>query len=94
MSRYRSVGTVTGYRLDDRMIGVRFPVGPGNFSLRHRVQTGSGVHPASYPMGTGALSLGVKWPGREADHSAPSSVKVKNAYSLPPLYNTSSWRGA
>jgi len=23
------------------------------FSLRHRIQTGSGVHPASYPMGTG-----------------------------------------
>jgi len=24
----------------------------GNFSLHHRVQTGSGAHPASYPMGT------------------------------------------
>jgi hypothetical protein len=24
-----------------------------------------------------ALSLGVKWPGREADHSPPSSAKVK-----------------
>jgi hypothetical protein len=23
-----------------------------NFSLHHRVQTGSGVHPAPYPMGT------------------------------------------
>jgi hypothetical protein len=23
-----------------------------NFSLHHRVQTGSGVHPASYPMST------------------------------------------
>jgi hypothetical protein len=29
------------------------PVESGNFSLRHRVQTGSGAHPASYPMGTG-----------------------------------------
>jgi hypothetical protein len=29
----------------------------------------------------GALSLGVKWPGREADHSPPSSVGVKNARS-------------
>jgi hypothetical protein len=37
----------------DRMIGVRFPAGAGNFSLRHRVQTGSGVQPASYPMGIG-----------------------------------------
>jgi hypothetical protein len=26
--------------------------GLGNFSLHHRVQTGSEAHPASYPMGT------------------------------------------
>jgi len=30
----------------------------------------------------GALSLWVKWPGREADHSASTSAEVKNA-SLP-----------
>jgi len=29
----------------------------------------------------GALSLGVKRPGREADQSPPSSVEVKNAWS-------------
>jgi hypothetical protein len=46
----------------------------------HRGQNGSGVHPASYPMGTGALSLGVKRPGREAEHSPPSSAEVKNAW--------------
>jgi hypothetical protein len=45
-------GFVTGYGLDDRMIGVRFLAGAGNFSLRHRVQNGSGAHSASYPMGT------------------------------------------
>jgi hypothetical protein len=28
----------------------------------------------------GALSLGVKRPGSEADHSSPSSAQVKNAY--------------
>jgi hypothetical protein len=59
----------TDYGLDDRMIGVRIPVGAGNFSLLHRVQTGSGAQPASCPMGTGALSLGIKRRGREADHS-------------------------
>jgi hypothetical protein len=35
----------------------------------------------------GALSLGVKRPGREADHSPPSSAEVKNAWiytSTPP----------
>jgi hypothetical protein len=31
---------------------VRFPAGAGNFSLRHRIQNGSGAHPTSYPMGT------------------------------------------
>jgi hypothetical protein len=41
-------------------IGVQFPAGAGNFSLRHRVQTGSGAHPASYPMGIGGLFLGSK----------------------------------
>jgi hypothetical protein len=38
--------------MDDRMIGVQFPAGAGNFSLRHHVQTASGAHPASYPKGT------------------------------------------
>jgi hypothetical protein len=46
-----------GYGLDD---GASIP-GKGNdgiFSLRHRVQTSSGAHQASYPMGTGALTPG------------------------------------
>jgi hypothetical protein len=47
------LGIVTGYGLNDRMIGVRFPTGDGNFSLHHRIQTGSGAHPPSYPVGTG-----------------------------------------
>jgi hypothetical protein len=38
--------------LDDRGSMVRFPTGAGNFSLHHRVQNGSGAHPASYLMGT------------------------------------------
>jgi hypothetical protein len=58
-----SVGIATGYWLDDRMIGIRFPAGAGNFSLRHRVQTGSGVHPASYPVGTGGSLAGCKTAG-------------------------------
>jgi hypothetical protein len=48
-----------GYGLDDRGSRVRFSVGAGNFSLHHRVQSGSGVHPASYPMGArGSFSGG------------------------------------
>jgi hypothetical protein len=41
-----------GYGLDDRGSRFRLPAGAGNFSLHHRVQNGSGAHPASYPMGT------------------------------------------
>jgi hypothetical protein len=36
----------------------------------------------------GALSLVVKWPGREADHSPPSGAEVKNEWSYisaPPV---------
>jgi hypothetical protein len=43
------------------MIGSSIP--GGNFSLRHRVQTGSGAHPASYQMGTGGSFPGDwSWP--------------------------------
>jgi hypothetical protein len=59
--------------------GVRVPAGAGNVSLHHRVQTGSGTHPVSYPMDTKGSSLGVRRLGREADHLPPSSAEVKNA---------------
>jgi hypothetical protein len=60
-------------------IGVRFPSGAKDFSSSLCVQTGSGVHPASCTKGTGVLSPGVKArPGRDADHSPPSSAEVKN----------------
>jgi hypothetical protein len=44
------VGIATGYGLDDRGSGVRFPARTGNFSLHHRDQTGSGAHPSSCPV--------------------------------------------
>jgi hypothetical protein len=47
-----SVGIATGYGLDDRVSRVKFPAGARNFSLHHRVQNGSGAHPASYAMGS------------------------------------------
>jgi hypothetical protein len=52
------------------------PAGAGNFYLHHRVQNGSGAHPA-YPMGARGFSQGVKRPVSEADHSPPSSAEVK-----------------
>jgi hypothetical protein len=41
----------------------------------------------------GTLSLGVKWLGHEADHSPPSSAKVKNAwsYTSTPQYVFMAW---
>jgi hypothetical protein len=43
----------------------------------------------------GALSLGVKRPGREADHSHPSSAEVKECVELNfHSPNTPSWRDA
>jgi hypothetical protein len=87
-------GKLSCYRMDDRGSRVRFPVWTGNFSLHRRVKTGSETHPASYPMGTRGFFPGVKRPGREADHSPPSSVEVKEWVELY-LYspNTPSWCG-
>jgi hypothetical protein len=55
-----SVGTATGYGLDDQMIGARFLAGAGNFPRRHSVQTGSGAHPASNPKPTEGFIPGGK----------------------------------
>jgi hypothetical protein len=69
---------VYDYGLDDWAIEVRSPTGV-DFSSSPCVQTGSGAHPGSYPMGTGGSFPGGKArPGRDADHSPPSSAEVKN----------------
>jgi hypothetical protein len=72
----------TGLRAGHRDSRVRFPTGSGNFSLHHRVQNGSGAHQPPYPIGNGAVSLGVKRPGRETDHSPSSSAEVKEYLEL------------
>jgi hypothetical protein len=94
-SRDSSVGIALAYGLNGRDTRVRFSAGAGNFSFHHRVQNGSGAHPASYLMGTRGSSLGVKLPGREADHSPPSTAEVKECVELY-LHspNKPSWRGA
>jgi hypothetical protein len=37
----------------------------------------------------GADSLTVKWPGREADHSPPSTSEVKNNAAIPAVHHVS-----
>jgi hypothetical protein len=82
-----SVGIETGYGLDD----LGSIAGRGkSLSLLHSVQTNSGAHPASYPMGTGGVLLGDKVAGCEADHSPPTNAEVQNGGAIPPLLHTPS----
>jgi hypothetical protein len=74
MNRDSSGSIVSDYGLDDRAIEVRSPTGAEDFSSGLCVHTGSGAHPASYPMGTGGKAR----PRRDGDHSPPSSADVKN----------------
>jgi len=70
--------------------GVWVPVGAVNFSLHHRVQTGSGAHPTSNPMGTT-----VSFPGDKAAGawSWPlTSIYCRGRGAILPLLNTPSWR--
>jgi hypothetical protein len=58
----------------DWTAGVRYPAGAEDFSSNLCVQTGSGAH----PVGTGGSFAGGKArPGRDANHSPPSSAEVK-----------------
>jgi hypothetical protein len=69
-----SVSIVSGYGLEDRAIEVRSPTRAEDISSSLCVQTSSGAHPASCTMGTGGKAP----PGRDADHSPPSSAEVLN----------------
>jgi hypothetical protein len=80
--------------MTDWTAGVWSPTDADEFSSSLCVQTGSGAHPASCTMGTGGSFPGGKArPGRDADHSTPSSVEVKKEqklYLLSP--RTPPWR--
>jgi hypothetical protein len=91
VSRDSSVGILTAM---GRRAGVGFPAGTRGCSLLYSVQTGSGAHPATYQMGTGCFSAGIKRSGREAHHLHPSSAEVKNDRAITPLPHTDSWPSA
>jgi hypothetical protein len=69
----------------DSCIWMQIPAGANTFSLVRNVQTVRGAHTASYSMGTSVFFPGKERPGREADHSHPSSAEVKNEW----RYNSS-----
>jgi hypothetical protein len=60
------------------MINGSSKAGSENFSLHHRLQTGSGARQPPVQWVPGALFLGVKRSRREANHSPPSSPEIKN----------------
>jgi hypothetical protein len=64
------------------------------FSLLKVVKTGSGTHPASYTIGSwGAISVGIKRPESEAEHSLPTNVDVRKRriHAFTPLYAFVAW---
>jgi hypothetical protein len=79
-SRDSVVGIETGYWLDGRGVGVRFPVRSRIFSSPRRPDRLWGRVP-------GAFSPAVKGQGSEAEHSLPTSAEVKYTWiytSTPP----------
>jgi hypothetical protein len=78
-SRGRSVSIVSDYRLGRPGDRNSIPGREKGFFYNLCVQTGSEAHPASCTMGTaGLFPRGKVRPGRDADHSPPSSTEVKN----------------
>jgi hypothetical protein len=81
-NRDSSVGIALGYGLDERASRVRFPAGLGIFLFTTASRTALGPTQPPIQWVPAALSLGVKRPGLEADHSPPSSAEVKECVEL------------
>jgi hypothetical protein len=77
-ARYLS-GKALSYGLNDWGFDSR--QGLGIFLLTTASRQALGPTQPPTQLVSGAVSLGVKRPGREADHSSPSSVEVKNMWS-------------
>jgi hypothetical protein len=84
-----SVGIVTGYRLDDMD---SIPAMARFFFSAASRPTLRPTHPLQWLQRL--ISLGVKWPGHETDHSPPTTAEEKNGRAIPPLPHMSSWHSA
>jgi hypothetical protein len=82
-----SVDIETSYGLDDREVGVPSPGRIKNFFFSTSPRPSLGPTQPPIQRVTGAFTPGVDRPGLEADHSPPTSAKVKNMWmytSTPP----------
>jgi hypothetical protein len=68
-------------------------IGPRTYYMFYKSRTALGPTQPPIQCVRGVLSLGVRRPGREADHSPPSSDEVKNAWSYisTPQYAFVGW---
>jgi hypothetical protein len=84
-------GIALGYKLDDRVFESRQGLGIFLLTTASRPALGPTQPPIQWV--TRALFLEVKRPWREADHSPPFSVEVKNAwnYTSTPQYSFMAW---
>jgi hypothetical protein len=86
-SQDSAVAVVTGYRLDDRGVGVPSPGRVKNFVFSTSSTPALRSTQPPIQWVSGAPSSGVKRQGREADHSPAASAEVKKRWiytSTPP----------
>jgi hypothetical protein len=75
---HSSVSIVSDYGLDDRLIEVLTPAEAKDFSSSLCVQTASEAQPVPCTIGTrGPIPRAKARPGRDADHSPPTSAEVE-----------------
>jgi hypothetical protein len=70
--------------MDNQGIVGQFPAGTRDFPLLCTIQTGSGAHAAFYIRILEVISSGIMQQRCEADHSFPSTAKVKNRTAISP----------
>jgi hypothetical protein len=77
VSRDSSVGIALGYGLEIGVLGFGSRWGLGIFLITTATRMAQGPTQPPIQWVLGALSLGLKRPGCEADHSPPFSAEVK-----------------
>jgi hypothetical protein len=86
-----SVGIATGYGSTTEGSGFE-SLWRQKYCTLHAVQTGSGNHQASYPMGTGGKAVGGG--GVKLTTHLELVPRLNTLGSIHPFPHTSSWRGA